>query len=433
MFLHRARRKQDQILSADHHHHHQKEHQKESSCQEAYSNDDHLSTFVPTEVQLKILAFVDIKSLRTMMTVSRTWHSLLTSHDAHRLWLNHSQRIWNLLQNSNSNNNNEEEDSLLKLQLIDDINNSTTDSTSSRNNRVNLPLLLSKAPKQQLPSTMNPLFERVSPLKASNNDGILKLKVTPGYNSHQAFSARSDHPLPRPSCQKMKRRHHNLQLLKFLRWVSRRCQNKNNPNWHAFVTPFSIFGEIPSSIHVTPRLVSYFEIAVEEPDETIMTPEYLRRFSFEDSFAEPFIKDCVVIGLATAAFDCRMELPGWDSDSFGYHSDTGALYHGGFYGTGTIQRSTHPFGTGDTVGMGIDYVRRGVFVTKNGELLGLVFDGLKNDYLATTDLYPVVGMDCKDTVVVNYGGAGKPFMFDLAAYCQQQQQQLPPKRRIPRS
>lgn len=111
----------------------------------------------------------------------------------------------------------------------------------------------------------------------------------------------------------------------------------------------------------------------------------------------------MVIGLATTVFDRMMELPGWDSDSFGYHSDTGALYHGGFYGSSgtTTHQSTDPFGTGDTVGMGIDYVRRGVFVTKNGELSGLVFDGLKAEYLATTDLYPVVGMDSKDTVAVN--------------------------------
>ena len=81
--------------------------------------------------------------------------------------------------------------------------------------------------------------------------------------------------------------------------------------------------------------------------------------------------------------------------------------------------------------MGIDYVRRGIFVTKNGKLLGLFFDRLKVDYLASTDLYPVVGMDSKDTVVVNYGGCGKPFLFDLADYCQQQQQELPTNRRIP--
>ena len=35
-----------------------------------------------------------------------------------------------------------------------------------------------------------------------------------------------------------------------------------------------------------------------------------------------------MIGLATNKFDNETKFPGWDYDSYGYHGDDGALFHG---------------------------------------------------------------------------------------------------------
>jgi len=141
----------------------------------------------------------------------------------------------------------------------------------------------------------------------------------------------------------------------------------------------------------------------------------------------PRAQDCVAIGLATQEYEPRDTLPGWDTCSFGYHSDNGGLYHG----SGSRRQRTESFGPGDTVGMGVDYVAKTIFVTKNGRFLGYAYDVFTMKFLATKDLYPVVGMCSKDTVHVNYGGMDHPFHVNLASYCHRQQQTMvPAKSRI---
>ena len=73
-------------------------------------------------------------------------------------------------------------------------------------------------------------------------------------------------------------------------------------------------------------------------------------------------------------------------------------------------------------------------VGENGRFLGMTY-GLftTTDFVTSHSLYPVVGMDSKNVVHVNYGGIGRPFHFNLASYCHRQQQQIvPAKSRIQR-
>lgn len=68
------------------------------------------------------------------------------------------------------------------------------------------------------------------------------------------------------------------------------------------------------------------------------------------------------------------------------------------------------FGAGDTVGCGLDYARKEIFFTLNGQYLGVAFDSVVPD----TPLYPTVGIDSRHPVSLNFGEA--PFAFDLDAY-----------------
>ena len=73
--------------------------------------------------------------------------------------------------------------------------------------------------------------------------------------------------------------------------------------------------------------------------------------------------DCIAIGLGSSSFPLHGRQPGWDSHSFGYHSDDGRLFHG----SGTRSRASWPrFTAGDVVGCGISVVTRQIFYTLNG-------------------------------------------------------------------
>lgn len=68
------------------------------------------------------------------------------------------------------------------------------------------------------------------------------------------------------------------------------------------------------------------------------------------------------------------------------------------------------FGAGDTVGCGLDYARKEIFFTLNGQYLGVAFDGV----ITHTPLYPTVGIDSRHPVSLNFGESA--FSFDLDTY-----------------
>lgn len=59
-------------------------------------------------------------------------------------------------------------------------------------------------------------------------------------------------------------------------------------------------------------------------------------------------------------------LPGWETNSFGYHGDDG----NSFTGSGVGQHFGPTFTTDDVIGCGIDWTQKRAFFTKNGVLIG---------------------------------------------------------------
>ena len=85
-----------------------------------------------------------------------------------------------------------------------------------------------------------------------------------------------------------------------------------------------------------------------------------------------------------------------------------------FHSSGAMVRQFGPrFGSGDTVGCGIDYTVQGIFFTLNGSFLGYAWTGVDLNILQN-DLYPVVGIDTRCPIECNFGS--KPFSFDLSKF-----------------
>lgn len=104
-------------------------------------------------------------------------------------------------------------------------------------------------------------------------------------------------------------------------------------------------------------------------------------------------------------------LPGWEVHSWGYHGDDGCSFAAERNGTPYSQT----YGSGDKVGCGIDFSTRRAFYTKNGQLLGPVFDNVGKGI----DLYPAIGLQhAQECIRVNFGQ--EPFEFDIENHAQQQ-------------
>lgn len=128
-------------------------------------------------------------------------------------------------------------------------------------------------------------------------------------------------------------------------------------------------------------------------------------YSFEGSF------ECVAVGLATKPFLKHKRLPGWDSESYGYHGDDGAIFHGRGRQLSTFGPK---FGFHDVIGCGLNHQDRSIFFTLNGRLLGTAFASVAAD----VELYPTVGIDANCSIQFNFGM--KPFKFDLLDMLEQQ-------------
>lgn len=142
--------------------------------------------------------------------------------------------------------------------------------------------------------------------------------------------------------------------------------------------------------------VVYYEVSIESPCEA----------SAANAFASDGGVDCIAVGLGGSAFPLTGRQPGWDTQSYGYHSDDGNIFHG----SGTRSQSFGPrFGVGDVVGCGLALHTRQLFFTLNGAFLGTAFTLPKS---AALPLYPVVGLDSHASVHFNFGQ--RPFSYDVA-------------------
>jgi hypothetical protein len=174
-----------------------------------------------------------------------------------------------------------------------------------------------------------------------------------------------------------------------------------------------------SQIHLTPRLVSYYEVSILAPPVVVVNtmdtpactsvPTSRRLVEERDEFCRDSAVRCVAVGLATDQFPLYARLPGWEPDSFGYHGDDGGIYHE----LGHAVRQYGPlFGAGDVVGCGIDYLAGAIFYTLNGQFMGYAFENLPSESLQQ-DWYPTVGLDNTNWPVQCNFGCEQPFVFDL--------------------
>ncbi|KAJ7651980.1 concanavalin A-like lectin/glucanase domain-containing protein, partial [Mycena polygramma] len=118
------------------------------------------------------------------------------------------------------------------------------------------------------------------------------------------------------------------------------------------------------------------------------------------------------ISIGFAGKDVRLSrLPGWEQNSWGYHGDDGCSFAAEKNGT----PFGPTFGTGDTIGCGVDFSTYEAFFTKNGTLIGSAF----KDVGKSTDLYPSIGLrHSGEAVRVNFGQ--DPFKFDIEYHVHQQ-------------
>lgn len=142
----------------------------------------------------------------------------------------------------------------------------------------------------------------------------------------------------------------------------------------------------------------------------------------DDGNNESLDAECVAIGLSTSRFRPAAKMPGWDADSFGYHSDDGGIFHG----AGDMERQYgSTYGVGDTVGCGIDYSHGegggSIFFTLNGNFLGYAWTNVAAISLGE-DLYPTVGVDTNCPLEINFGS--RPFAFDLGSFVEDQRQSI---------
>lgn len=174
-------------------------------------------------------------------------------------------------------------------------------------------------------------------------------------------------------------------------------------------------------VNISPRLFAYFEITLYEPEESQELPSivssstYLRGRTNRRASRQSFLQDdpneddvhtseCVAIGLASERFvDWQDRMPGWDKHSYGYHGDDGGIFHGKGH---MIRRFGPRYGTGDTVGCGIDYANQSIFFCLNGQFLGYAFEKVD------LSLIPVIGVDTHIPIGCNFGE--RPFVFDVS-------------------
>lgn len=97
--------------------------------------------------------------------------------------------------------------------------------------------------------------------------------------------------------------------------------------------------------------------------------------------------------------------PGWKLGSYAYHSDDGKKYAD----SGQGKEFGPKFKEGDIVGCGRNFKTKEVFFTKNGIMVGVAFQNVKNSEI----LHPIVGLDNSE-VILNLGT--KNFAFDIKSY-----------------
>mmetsp|Transcript_15743 Transcript_15743/g.15880 ORF Transcript_15743/g.15880 Transcript_15743/m.15880 type:complete len:320 (-) Transcript_15743:142-1101(-) len=214
-------------------------------------------------------------------------------------------------------------------------------------------------------------------------------------NGNRSVQTTNAFPTTRPTVTELSLRDFMYMLIS--KTWRKRNEMLNRP--FLFSTPFYDEFNYENPV-VQPRSIAYYEVLVTRLDTS------------ESSSLLPFLAnetsaDCIAVGLASEDFRLDKRLPGWDSQSFGYHSDDGAIFHGG----GRAVAAYGPkFGDGDVIGCGINYLNGSIFFTLNGTSLGTAFC----DIAPGLRLHPTVGVDANVQLSFNFGL--QPFKYPLSLY-----------------
>ncbi|GAX17554.1 hypothetical protein FisN_18Lh204 [Fistulifera solaris] len=383
-----------------------------SSCHKHFPPHSQIDEQVPFDVLsndllLCILGFCDNASTRTLIQTNHRLRNIIASREADGVRREICHREWPWLNP--------------ERRIVDDLH-IPMHCIEEKSTEPNVVFLLSLASQKMSRVSLSKLLHRLP--FSSNFSNLYVVELPDGRRAIQYHgpigegnrSIEADRPLPRPqkltkqqmrtSKQRMLDHRPFPALRNLVHRLCHRVPQRERPFWRPFVAPFLDM----DGVHLTPRLISYFEVSIESPQLDV--PEIPLRFANHwNGPRRPRLEgDCIVIGVGTRKFHFSNRMAGWDDQSFGYHSDDGGVYHN----QGQMIRKFGPtFGVRDTVGCGVDYQRRAIFFTLNGNFLGYAFEKLSLKILEQ-DLYPVVGLDTHCPVACNFG-CEEGFLFDLKA------------------
>jgi len=125
---------------------------------------------------------------------------------------------------------------------------------------------------------------------------------------------------------------------------------------------------------------------------------------FEIKVESISISACIAIGYVTNQFK-DVNLPGWLSQSWAYHSYDGNIY----LENEAKKKFGESWGTGDTIGCGftISKNKRKIFFTKNGKFIDFAYEVPLN-----LNIYTAVGMNKKASVGTYFADSYEKFSFD---------------------
>ncbi|KAL4503315.1 hypothetical protein ABPG72_000921 [Tetrahymena utriculariae] len=122
-------------------------------------------------------------------------------------------------------------------------------------------------------------------------------------------------------------------------------------------------------------------------------------------------KSDISVGFADSDFPMNKH-PGHTKNSYGYQSD------GQVYSNKKIQKKLSKMRDSDIIGCGINYLKKEIFFTHNGNLSGPIFYDIDS-----TDYYPTLGMHGpRQKVKFNFGQ--EKFLFELKTYIDQEKEAI---------
>ena len=139
-------------------------------------------------------------------------------------------------------------------------------------------------------------------------------------------------------------------------------------------------------------------------------PKALGYYYFEVTIRTTGKLGFIAVGLSTQNASLNRIL-GWSEGSFSIHIDDGKAY--AQHGTG--RKIVDSIEEGETIGILVDYFNNKVFLTRNGCIASLLFDGESLTEFLKNDVYPTIGFRSEgEELSWNFGLKNeKPFVFDF--------------------